>query len=218
MLSGPVLLFHIFGFIMIDTLPKDDPRLERILITSDEIAARVDALAKEIRAAYSDAKDLCIVGVLNGATVFMTDLARALCRAGMPGITMKFIRASTYGDTIKENGEKVRQAKIEMPGSKKMLSDNILLVDDVLDQGYTLSAIKRKLLEDYPGCNVTTCVLLVKNLVNPNEEAAKLRRHFNADYVGFEVEDRWVVGYGLDALELYRELPYVAIAKEEYFV
>ena len=76
---------------MIDTLPKDDPRLERILITSDEIAVRVDALAKEIRGAYADANDVCIIGILNGATVFMTDLARALCRAGMPGITMKFI-------------------------------------------------------------------------------------------------------------------------------
>ncbi|MBO4344623.1 MAG: hypothetical protein J5833_02635 [Victivallales bacterium] len=203
---------------MIDTLPKDDPRLERILITSDEIAARVDALAKDIRRAYADAKDLCIIGVLNGATVFMTDLARALCRAGMPGITMKFIRASTYGDTIKENGEKTRQVKIEMPGSKVLLSNNILLVDDVLDQGYTLSAIRQRLLDDYPGCNVRTCVLLVKNLVNPNAEAAKLRRHFNADHVGFEVEDRWVVGYGLDAKELYRELPYVAIAKEEFFI
>ncbi len=203
---------------MIDTLPKNDPRLERILISSEQIASRVDALAKEIRAAYADVNGLCIVGVLNGATVFMTDLARALCRAGMPGITMKFIRASTYGDTIKENGEKVRQVKIEMPGSKKLLSENVLLVDDVLDQGYTLSAIRQKFLDDYPGCNVKTCVLLVKNLVNPNEEAAKLRRKFNADFVGFEVEDRWVVGYGLDAMELYRELPYVAIAKEEYFV
>ncbi len=203
---------------MIDTLPKNDPRLERILISSEQIASRVEALAKEIRAAYAGVNGLCIVGVLNGATVFMTDLARALCRAGMSGITMKFIRASTYGDTIKENGEKVRQVKIEMPGSKKLFSENVLLVDDVLDQGYTLSAIRQKFLDDYPGCNVKTCVLLVKNLVNPNEEAAKLRRKINADYVGFEVEDRWVVGYGLDAMELYRELPYVAIAKEEYFV
>ena len=199
-----------------DVLPKNDPRLERILITSDEISDRVTSLACEIRTVYDGESDLCIVGILKGASVFMTDLARALCRAGMPGITMVFVRASTYGDTIKETGETVRKVKLDLLGAN-IRSKNILIVDDILDQGFTLSAIEEKMRQAYPGANIKTCVFLKKNLAHPSDEAAALRRKYKADFTGFEVEDRWVVGYGLDAGECYRELPYIAIANEECF-
>ena len=199
-----------------DVLPKNDPRLERILITSDEIADRVTSLACEIRSAYGEVDDLCIVGVLKGASVFMTDLARALCRAGMQGITMVFVRASTYGDTIKETGETVRKVKLDLLGAN-IRSKNILIVDDILDQGFTLSAIKEKMMQEYPEAAIRTCVFLKKNLEHPSSEATILRKKYKADFTGFTVEDRWVVGYGLDAGECYRELPYIAIAKEECF-
>ena len=199
-----------------DVLPKNDPRLERILITSDEISDRVTSLACEIRAVYGEENDLCIVGILKGASVFMTDLARALCRAGMPGITMVFVRASTYGDTIKETGETVRKVKLDLLGAN-IRSKNILIVDDILDQGFTLSAIEEKMKQEYPEANIKTCVFLKKNLAHPSDEAKALRRKYKADFTGFEVEDRWVVGYGLDAGECYRELPYIAIANEECF-
>lgn len=200
-----------------DTLPKNDPRLERILIDSEKIDARVNELAKQICADYAGEVDLCLVGVLKGAAVFMMDLARALCRAGMPGITFAFVKASTYGDSIKSEGENSRHVKMDFLGAK-IRSKNILLIDDILDQGYTLGAIKNRLAEDYPDASVKTCVFLTKILGNPSDEARTLRSNFNVDYSGFAVEDRWVVGYGLDAGELYRELPYVAIAKEEYFI
>ena len=91
------------------------------------------------------------------------------------------------------------------------------VVDDILDQGFTLSAIREKMKQEYPEANIKTCVFLKKNLAHPSDEAAALRRKYKADFTGFEVEDRWVVGYGLDAGECYRELPYIAIANEECF-
>lgn len=200
-----------------DALPVNDPKLERILISSDEISERINSLAKEIASSYAGQDGLCLVCVLKGASIFMTDLARALSRVGMPGITMVFVRASTYGDSIKGEGEVVRKTKLDMLGST-IRSRNILVIDDILDQGFTLSSIKDKLSMDYPEADIKTCVLLTKRLSRQSGEVQQLRQRYQADFSGFSVEDRWVVGYGLDVGELYRELPYIAIAKEEFFI
>ncbi|MBR0458790.1 MAG: hypothetical protein IJJ26_06110, partial [Victivallales bacterium] len=115
----------------------------------------------------------------------------------------------TEGETERKVSINYLNAAIETP--------NILLADDVLDQGFTLAAVKSQLEKEHPGATVKTTVLLQKRLENPSPEVRALRERFRPDYIGFEVEDRWIVGYGLDVDELFRELPYVALAREEAF-
>jgi len=200
-----------------DSLPKDDNRLEKILLCSDAIHKRIDELASEIKREYDGEKELCLVGVLKGACFFVVDLARALSRLGMPGITIAFVRASTYGFSIKENGENERDVMLDLLGAK-IASKNILIMDDILDQGFTLSSIKAQMMLDFPHANIKTAVLLSKILDNPTPEVLVLRKQFHADFTGFNVRDRWVVGYGMDACEFFRELPYIAIVREECFL
>lgn len=195
---------------MEDKLPQNEPRLESILIGSREIDLRVHEMAREIKDDFSEG--LCLVGVLKGASVFMVDLARALSLEGVRGITFAFVRASTYGDGIKGENESGRYVKLDMLGTK-IQSPNILILDDILDQGITLPSIKDRIKAEYPDAKIRTGVLLVKELEKPSP----MREKFQPDYVGFTVQDRWVVGYGLDAGELFRELPYIAIANEKMF-
>ncbi len=200
-----------------DKLPEGDKRLESILISSDKIQQRVEELACQIRDDYGVMTPLCIIGALKGATIFITDLVRTLSRVGKQEMTLAFLRASAYGDVVR-TGDSIgmRKVNIDMLGAK-ITAKHILVVDDILDQGFTLSGICAKLTELYPDANIKTCVLLKKELANPSEEIKALRGSINPDYVGFKVQDRWVVGYGLDAKEMYRELPYIALADEKAF-
>ena len=201
---------------MKDQLPTHDHRIKSILLGSEQIAKRVEELASEIVSDYHGKGDLTLVAILKGASVFAVDLARALSRQGMEGIRLAFIRASTYGNGMKGNGESSRQVRIDTSGTR-LDTPNLLLVDDVLDQGFTLCAVKRALKEDWPTATVKTAVFLSKKLAHPSPEVLELRRHFQPDYVGFEIDDRWIVGYGLDVDERYRELPYVALVDENAF-
>ena len=193
----------------------DDPRLERILLTQEEIRVRVRSLAGEIAERHRQAP-LYLIGVLKGACLFLADLARELSLAGCADVRLDFVRASTYGDAVKENGEVLRPVRVEGPWVK-MAGQRVLLVDDILDQGFTLAALRRHFLTTLGAAQVETCVFLEKDLRLPSPEVVALRASFQADYVGVRIPDRWVVGYGLDVAELYRCLPFVAIVREEYF-
>lgn len=201
---------------MVDRLPEDDPRLERILLSGDQIRERVQELAADIAREFQGESMLHMVGVLKGACVFMSDLGREIRRAGGPRIEYDFIRASTYGGAIKADGEKERHVQIEgLP--QNVRGRHILLVEDILDQGFTLSAVRRALLETYGAAAVRLCVLLDKELDNPSDEVVAIRKGLVPDFCGFRIPDRWVAGYGLDVNEEFRDLPYVAIVREEYF-
>ena len=201
---------------MKDQLPTHDHRVKAILLGSEQIAERVNELAAEIVNDYHGKGDLTLVAILKGASVFAVDLARALSRHGMEGIRLAFIRASTYGNGMKGEGEASRQVRIDT-SSARLDTPNLLLVDDVLDQGFTLCAVKKALMENGAVTSVKTAVFLCKKLEHPSPEVLELRSHFHPDYVGFEVADRWIVGYGLDVDERYRELPYVALVDENAF-
>ncbi|MBQ6471445.1 MAG: hypothetical protein IJJ33_05640 [Victivallales bacterium] len=201
---------------MKDQLPKHDHRVKSILLGSEQISERVEELAAEIAADYRGKGELTLVSIIKGAVVFTADLARALSRQGMEGIRLAFIRASTYGNGMKGEGEASRQVQIDTIGAQ-LVTPNLLLIDDVLDQGFTLSAVKRFLKENQPNVSVKTAVFLRKKLAHPSPEVLELRQHFQPDYVGFDIDDRWIVGYGLDVDELYRELPYVALVDENAF-
>ena len=195
----------------------DDDRLQGVLIDSDAIHARIESLAQEIKDAYAGETCVCLMGVLKGASIFVSDLIRALRSVGMRGLHLDFVRASTYQSGMKGTGEKTRKVKISGMTCDNVEGCSILLVDDILDQGFTLSALKDYFLTELKAKSVKTCVFLEKKLESPSPEVLELRKHFKVDFKGFEVNDRWVVGYGLDVGEEFRDLPYVALAREECF-
>jgi hypoxanthine phosphoribosyltransferase len=160
-----------------------------ILFTKEAIDRRVRELAGQISQDYAG-KELFVVGVLNGAFVFMADLIRALavpCR-------VDFVRMASYGSGCESSGE-VRIGKdLEAP----IAGRDVLVVEDIVDTGLTLLRLVQMLRERQPA-SVRVCAFLDKK--------ERRRVPFVADYVGFSIPDRFVVGYGLDYNEKYRFLP-----------
>lgn len=167
------------------------------LYGEDEIARRVEALAGEIAEAVSG--DFAIVALLKGSFVFVADLLRVLGRSGLAP-TVEFMRVSSYGQA-KESSGLVRLIG-EVP--KEVAGRTVLLVDDIVDTGRSLAFARDRLVE--AGAEkVWTCTLLDK----PSRREISLR----VDFVGFVIEDVFVVGYGIDFAEQYRHLPYIGIVE-----
>jgi hypoxanthine phosphoribosyltransferase len=167
------------------------------LFSGAEIAARVDALAAEITRTLP--RDFVIVGVLKGAWVFVSDLARALDRAGArPEI--EFIRLSSYGLAKESSG--VVQLLGEIPAG--LAGRPVLLVDDIVDTGRSIAYAAAQLREHGAG-DLWTCVLLDK----PQRREIGL----TIDFIGFSIGDVFVAGYGTDHAEKYRHLPYIGVVE-----
>jgi hypoxanthine phosphoribosyltransferase len=166
--------------------------VERILITEAQIARRVRTLSAAIRRDFKG-RELVIVSLLNGTVMFLADLIRHL---SLP-LRLDFIGISSYGSGA-ESGELVftKELRIDVRGR------DVLLVDDILDTGKTMKRVLEKLAALEPR-RIRTCVLLNK--------AARRVEKVHADYVGFEIADLFVVGYGLDFAERYRNLPFVGV-------
>jgi hypoxanthine phosphoribosyltransferase len=201
---------------MHDQLPENDPGLERILISAEQLRGRIAELGAQIAADYAEHSSVNLIGVLKGAVVFLADLGRAIRNAGGPPLQYNFVRASTYGDSIKSPGETHRQTQID--GLPESIRDkDVILVEDILDQGFTLAAIRDAILRDSRARSVRICVLLDKKLDTPSDEVQAVRQTIRPDYTGFAIPDRWVAGYGLDVNEAYRELPCIAVVREHHF-
>lgn len=172
-------------------MPGGERKIE-VLYSAEAIAGRIEALAQEIVAALG--RDAHLVAVLKGSFVFAADLIRALHRAGMrPRID--FLTLASYGESERSSGE----VRLASPLADNPAGRTVLLIDDILDSGRTLSYAKDLLLAQGASA-VTTCVLLRKATKAPP---------LNPDFVGFECPARFVVGYGLDYAHFYRELPYI---------
>jgi hypoxanthine phosphoribosyltransferase len=174
---------------------------EKPLISADEIRERMVTLAREVASAYD--YDI-LLSALTGAYMFTADLARELSKVQGPKAIQKkvaFIKASSYGDSMKSSGElQVRGLeKIDIKGKK------ILMVDDIADTGTTLLGLVN-LLRNAGAKEIRTCVLLNK------QERREV--DIKADFVGFEIENEFVVGYGLDFAEDYRTLPEIWTLQE----
>lgn len=165
--------------------------LGRVLVTEEQIRERVAAMAKEIDTDYAD-RDLLLVGVLKGAVMVMADLARALSTP----LSMDWMAVSSYGSGTKSSGV-VRILK-DLDGD--IGGRHVLVVEDVIDSGLTLSWLLRNLRSRGPA-SVEVCALLRK------PEAAQVDVPIR--YVGFDIPNEFVVGYGLDFDERYRNLPFV---------
>jgi hypoxanthine phosphoribosyltransferase len=193
----------------------DDDRIETILIPEDCLRARVRALAGEICRDYAGARELQVVVVLNGAFVFAADLGREIYKRHGPDIRYDFLKAVTYGKGIKGLREPERQVSISLEPADLQGAD-ILLVDDIVDQAFTLSKA-RHLLEIDRANSIRTCALLYKILEQPGPRVADLKEQLSLDYVGFNVPDKWVAGYGIDAGDDFRHLPFIVAVNEGYY-
>jgi hypoxanthine phosphoribosyltransferase len=163
-------------------------RLEK-LIDASKIEKRVRELAEAIKNDFQEEDEIIVIGVLKGAFIFTADLSRYLGNK----VKIDFLKVSSYGDKM----ESSRDVKFLMDISEDIENKNVLLVDDIIDTGRTLQKIVEKLKARNPK-SLKTCVLLDK----------KERREvdFHADFVGFEIPDKFVVGYGLDWAEEGRNL------------
>lgn len=174
--------------------------LDRILFHETTILSRLDQLAAQISSDYKE-RELTVIAVLNGSLMFMADLLR---RIPLP-LKLDCLSVASYHGKTETSGEVIFK-QIALPD---VADRHILILDDILDSGHTLAAIRDKLETAKPR-SIRICVLLSKKKIRA--------RVVNADYIGFEIEDEFVVGYGLDFMERYRNLPYIGVLRKEFAV
>jgi hypoxanthine phosphoribosyltransferase len=175
-----------------------DANVEKVLLTSDQIQARVKQLAEQISNDYAGVKQIYLIGILKGAFIFLADLARQLT---IPHL-VDFMAVSSYG-------------KSAMTGAVRLIMDlrepidgqHAIIVEDIADSGKTLKYLYQVLQWHNPA-SLKTCVLLRKNRDNLDVPI---------NYLGFDIPDAWVVGYGLDYADRFRTLPYIAELKKEVY-
>lgn len=175
---------------------RDD--IETILFHEQTILRRLDELAAEITNEYAD-KELTVIAVLNGSLMFMADLLR---RVPLP-LRLDCISVSSYHGGTESSGV-VTFDQLRMPDIN---GRHVLILDDILDSGRTLHAISTKLRAETQPKSIRSCVLLRKMIARATET--------EADYVGFDIGNEFVVGYGLDYDEQYRNLPFVGVLKPD---
>ena len=174
--------------------------LEKILYTEQELRQAARQLAERIENDYKDEQSVVFVGLLKGSVQFMSDLLRSyngLC-------TVDFMCVSSYGSGTKSTG----RVNIIKDLSDPIDNKNVIIVEDIIDSGNTLSFIK-KYFSAKNAKSVKICTLLNK----PSRREVEI----NVDYIGFDIEDEFVVGYGLDYDEYYRNLPYIGVLKREIY-
>ena len=170
-----------------------DPAIGEILVQPDELKQRVRSLGDAVSAEYGD-RDLLLIGVLKGAVFFLADLMRQI---SIP-CEVDFMAVSSYGSATDSSGVVRILKDLDTPIENR----DVLIVEDIVDSGLTLQYLMRNLGARNPG-SLEVCALLTK----PERRKVEVIPR----YVGFEIPDRFVVGYGLDYAERYRNLPYVAV-------
>ena len=170
-----------------------DPNLGEVVIAEDKLQARISELGEQITADYEGRPPL-LVGVLKGAFVFMSDLARAI---RLP-VEFDFMAVSSYGSATKTSGV----VRIVKDLDADLTGRHVIIVEDIVDSGLTLAYLRRNLLARNPA-SLEVCALLVKEGLQREDPDLK--------YVGFSIPPEFVVGYGLDVGERYRNLPYLCV-------
>lgn len=175
------------------------PFIGEILIPQEEIEKRVNLLGEQITNDYRDSSKLLLLGLLRGSVMFITDLMRKIHRP----LTIDFMSVSSY--TGAESSGFIR---IDSDHKTNIRGWDVILIDDIVDSGYTIYTIRKLLLDRHPR-SLKVCALLDKN--------AKHKVDIAIDYCGFEIPDYFVVGYGLDIDEMGRNLPYIASVNLEKY-
>ncbi|MCB6501990.1 hypoxanthine phosphoribosyltransferase [Colidextribacter sp. 210702-DFI.3.9] len=176
-----------------------DNDIQEVLFSEEQLKNRVQEIARQITADYQG-KEIMLISVLRGSFVFMADLCRAI---DLP-CTLDFMAVSSYGKGTKSSG----QVQITKDLSEDITDRHIIVVEDILDSGNTLSYLL-KILENRHPASIRLCTLLDK----PDRRVKPVQVH----YSGFTIPDAFVVGYGLDYAEKYRNLPYIGILKPRVY-
>lgn len=180
-------------------MSEHHPDLARVIISTEEIKARVAGLAFEIEADYAEVDRIILVGILKGAFIFLADLAREL---SIPHV-VDFMAVSSYGKTATSTGA----VRLVLDLREPIENEHVIIVEDIVDSGHTLDYLVHTLKGRNPA-SIRTCALSRKDCVQLDVPV---------DYLGFEIPDVWVVGYGLDYADMHRTLPFVAELKPEVY-
>ncbi|WP_370514646.1 hypoxanthine phosphoribosyltransferase [Adlercreutzia sp. ZJ138] len=173
--------------------------IARVLFSEEQLARRVAEIGKDITRDYAHVEGgIVLLSVLRGAALFMADLARAIDLA----LEMDYLAVSSYGNAAKSSGDVHLQKDVSSPIAGK----HVIVAEDILDSGLTLSRVIDLLRERKPA-SVEVATLLRKQRPDQSDVACK--------YVGFECPDEFIVGYGLDYAQRYRNLPYIGVLKPE---
>ncbi len=173
--------------------------VEKILISEEEIRKRIGELSEKISRDY-EGKDLLCIGILKGSVVFLSDIIRNI---SIP-LSIDFMTVSSYGNSTETCGE----LKIKKDLDADIKGKNVLIIEDIIDSGVTLSKLVELLKAREPE-SVEICALLNK----PERRTANV----DAKYIGFDIPNEFIIGYGLDYAEKYRELPFVGVLKREIY-
>src|SRR4051794_11701038 len=181
---------------LVSSFVDDHPAVGRVIVSSDDLQGRIAEMGREITARYSG-RPLLLVGVLKGAFMFMSDLARAI---DLP-VEFDFMAVSSYGSATKTSGvvRIVKDLDLDLSGR------DVLIVEDIIDSGLTLSYLRKNLAARHPA-SLEVCALLLRE--GADADALDLR------YVGFTIPPAFVIGYGLDVGERYRSLPFVCVYED----
>ncbi|HEX6293100.1 MAG TPA: hypoxanthine phosphoribosyltransferase [Herpetosiphonaceae bacterium] len=171
-----------------------------VLLDHDRIQQRIRELAQQISRDYADVSELLLIGVLKGSIMFIVDLARSLQRH----ITLDFIAISSYGQATETSGV----VRILKDLDTDIGGKHVLIVEDIVDSGLTLAYLRESLQRRNPA-SLRVCTLLNK--------PSRRRADVQIDYSGFDIPNEFVVGYGLDYAERYRNLPYVGVLHPEMY-
>jgi hypoxanthine phosphoribosyltransferase len=174
--------------------------MAHVLLTSEQIQRRIGELAAEIARDYADVADLLLVGVLKGSVMCMVDLARALERP----VALDFIAISSYGRSTETSGV----VRVLKDLDTDITGRHVLIVEDIVDSGLTLAYLRESLQRRNPA-SLRICALLNK--------PARREAAVHVDYVGFDIPNEFVVGYGLDYAERYRNLPYIGVLNADVY-
>src|SRR6266542_2998894 len=177
--------------------------VDRVVVTEEQIHDRIQELAKQVAADYATVESVLLVGVLKGAVMFMADFARALGRLGPP-VEVEFMAISSYGQGTTSSGV----VRILKDLDRDITGRHVILVEDIVDSGLTLSWLL-KYLASRSAASVEVVALLRK------PDALKIS--VAVRYVGFDIPSEFVVGYGLDYAERYREVPYVGVLRPNVY-
>lgn len=181
-----------------------DTDIERVIITEDELRTKTAELAKQVATDYASVDGLLLVCVLKGAVMFMADFARALGTSGGPAVELEFMAVSSYGQAMTSSGV----VRILKDLDRDIAGKHVIVVEDIVDSGLTLSWLLRY-LESRAAKSVDVVALFRK------PEAIKVP--VDVKYVGFDIPSEFVVGYGLDYNQRYREVPYVGVLRPDVY-
>lgn len=175
--------------------------IKKILFSKEEIKARIEEIGKQITQDYKDTKSLLVIGILKGSCMFYADLIREI---DLP-IEIEFMSVSSYQDSSMSSGE----VKIVKDVGTSVALKHVLFVEDIIDTGFTMSKVM-EMFKERGAASVKLCSLLSK----PDRRKVEIP----IDYLGFTIPDEFVIGYGLDFAERYRNLPFVGVLDESVYL